>query len=1003
MSRLSRPFRHGSIARPAVLLVLAFLVASLAVLNRGGPAIASSPAAQGRIAYGGTQIRSIGVIGPADTTTSTPLFPDGPQHYDDEPSARGDAVVWTSLRASAQPQVFIRQGDGAPVQITKGLTGVQYPVLSPDRHRIAFAASTGRTDGGHDLWVVNADGTGLRRVTDGTGDNTWPTWDPSGTVIGFSATRAGDLCSEIYTVDASGGTIRQLTHESSLRCGTALGDFEPDWDPVAAHQRLLYTSVSPLDGGDTRRQIIVLQVQTGGERLLSSIAESKAGSWSPDGTSAAFLSDAPPDGPPTRTMDRVYTVPVPVAGESQDPQLRLSEDRQVGRPTWFLPAHGAQELLVPRDTAATAGTMDLSDMRPDGSDPRDLQLALRDVGRDRSADCQDGQRYSPDGRRIAFTRMDRVEEGDAEVLKCRVWVAEADGTDPRPLVAAATPDENDTLPAWSPDGTRIALAHRAPDSDQPGSSVNVVDATDGRTLYTVPRPLQAQDSAPVFSPDGRTLAFARTEPTADGNRTHIWTVRAADGTGAQDLSAVEDPGQNRDGDNLPAYSPDGRRLVFRSGDGSRIGLMDADGHHVRTPTSCLPGADTPLCGAPSWSPDGSRIIVSADASRFDTPSPHLVIVDPASGAVTPVSGPSVHTLDAGSGQEAEPTWQPTADLATSAPAPAPSASPGQAATLVIAVTNQGPAVDSRVELTLAVPAGLRLTALDAPGGSCRAAEFRCTLGSLTVGRTVLVTARLTGDTAGVHAISWSTDGWVLDPDLSDNHAGANVSAGGHPATAPALRITAAPAPAYVGGPVTLTYTVTNPAAQPATGVTLRPVIPKGLQATHWPFGCDPADGCSLGDLSPGASVAVQLIVTPTSAGTFHLAGSVTAAAMPDPAPKSSRARQTLRVLQPAVIAAPAVGPPGFVTSVRGRDFPPGVPVKLVWKPGLTAASAPVVPARNGSFTAQLLIMPGDETGARTITASGTGYTPVSTAFLVSQPVWGPPLFGDAPSRNGADR
>ncbi|MFD8812089.1 TolB family protein, partial [Streptomyces sp. NPDC059627] len=309
MSRLSRPFRHGPIARPAVLLVLAFLVASLAVLNRGGPAIASSPAAQGRIAYGGTQIRSIGVIGPADTTTSTPLFPDGPQHYDDEPSARGDTVVWTSLRASAQPQVFIRQGDGAPVQITKGLTGVQYPVLSPDRHRIAFAASTGRTDGGHDLWVVNADGTGLRRVTDGTGDNTWPTWDPSGTVIGFSATRAGDLCSEIYTVDASGGTIRQLTHEPSVRCGTALGDFEPDWDPVAAHQRLLYTAVSLLDGGDTRRQIIVLQVQTGGARLLSSIAESRGASGWPAGAPGGQHTDAPPAAPPPRSADRRKTRP----------------------------------------------------------------------------------------------------------------------------------------------------------------------------------------------------------------------------------------------------------------------------------------------------------------------------------------------------------------------------------------------------------------------------------------------------------------------------------------------------------------------------------------------------------------------------------------------------------------------------------------------------------------------------------------------------------------------
>jgi len=86
------------------------------------------------------------------------------------------------------------------------------------------------------------------------------------------------------------------------------------------------------------------------------------------------------------------------------------------------------------------------------------------------------------------------------------------------------------------------------------------------------------------------------------------------------------------------------------------------------------------------------------------------------------------------------------------------------------------------------------------------------------------------------------------------------------------------------------------------------------------------------------------------------------------------------VLQPRIDAVPDIGKPGFVTSVRGLDFPPGVPVRLTWSPGITAAAAPTFPRRDGSFVAQLLILTKDQTGPRTITATGPGFSPVRTSF-----------------------
>jgi hypothetical protein len=90
------------------------------------------------------------------------------------------------------------------------------------------------------------------------------------------------------------------------------------------------------------------------------------------------------------------------------------------------------------------------------------------------------------------------------------------------------------------------------------------------------------------------------------------------------------------------------------------------------------------------------------------------------------------------------------------------------------------------------------------------------------------------------------------------------------------------------------------------------------------------------------------------------------------------------------VAVPPIGKPGFVTSVRGTDFPPGAPVTLRWTPGITAAAVPTIPLPDGRFTAQLLILTKDETGPRVITASGPGFSQVTTPFLVVVGVYAPP-------------
>jgi Tol biopolymer transport system component len=85
------------------------------------------------------------------------------------------------------------------------------PHFSPDGSRIAF--SSGRS-GGFELWVAAADGSGAQPLTHGSpgGWGGSPSWAPDGHTIAFDASGPPDSHSHIWTVDADGGAIRQITH-----------------------------------------------------------------------------------------------------------------------------------------------------------------------------------------------------------------------------------------------------------------------------------------------------------------------------------------------------------------------------------------------------------------------------------------------------------------------------------------------------------------------------------------------------------------------------------------------------------------------------------------------------------------------------------------------------------------------------------------------------------------------------------------------------------------------
>ena len=116
--------------------------------------------------------------------------------------------------------------------LTKPGTVGRRPSLawSPDGRKFAFLGSGGCGDFCFSLYVVRTDGSGLRDVTSeldrrgpGRGPASDPAWSPDGRKLAFVRLSA-DLGEPIYVVNADGSGLRRLTRGPAL-------DADPAWSP----------------------------------------------------------------------------------------------------------------------------------------------------------------------------------------------------------------------------------------------------------------------------------------------------------------------------------------------------------------------------------------------------------------------------------------------------------------------------------------------------------------------------------------------------------------------------------------------------------------------------------------------------------------------------------------------------------------------------------------------------------------------------------------------------
>ena len=103
------------------------------------------------------------------------------------------------------------------------LAGVIALVLTPlmvcvdAQAQIAFSSSR---DGNPEIYVMDADGENLRRLTNNRHVDTLPSWSPNGERIAFVSHRDGNP--EIYVMDTDGGNLQNLTNNPH-------SDYGPAW------------------------------------------------------------------------------------------------------------------------------------------------------------------------------------------------------------------------------------------------------------------------------------------------------------------------------------------------------------------------------------------------------------------------------------------------------------------------------------------------------------------------------------------------------------------------------------------------------------------------------------------------------------------------------------------------------------------------------------------------------------------------------------------------------
>ena len=537
--------------------------------------------------------------------------------------------------------IYVMNADGSSVrQLTDHTNYDASPVWSPDGRRIAFISwedvDTPDVSGG--IYVMNADGSNVTQLADDSefsGLSLSLSWSPDGRRISFISPGEEDT-SAIYVMNADGSDVTHLADSA----GWVTPFFLPSisWSPDG--QQIAFTS----PGDEGASAISIANADGSGVRQLTGNSESaqfdSSPVWSPAaGTALSSPTDDHGDSPSDAT-------PI-LDGSTVDGNIHISRDVDYFS---FQAERGvrytmATKLISSYDTAMTLYDSDGSVIEEDTrSDEFGAASRIQWIAPDSSTyyvtvrvgigytgayqlSLSSPQSAFPPGPPRAGIAFASYRGGDAEA-DSDIYVMNPDGSN----VTRLTNNLRAFDPEWSPDGRQIMFDSR--DSWSGNYNIYVMNADgSGVTRLTY----DAEDSGnPSWSPDGRRIAF---NSEMDGN-SNIYVMNS-DGS---NVTRLTDNGMRNWS---PTWSPDGRQIAFQSRalyGASQIYVMNTDGSDVTQITNHDWSVRNPV-----WSPDGLRIAFN-DANASGTPIRRIYVMN--------ADGSGMTQLTNSTGDDSSPSWSP---------------------------------------------------------------------------------------------------------------------------------------------------------------------------------------------------------------------------------------------------------------------------------------------------------------------------------------------------------
>lgn len=148
------------------------------------------------------------------------------QHDHPAWSPDGSLIIFNAY-GDAGYQLYMMENDGSNLRRFNEMPSTtESPSWSPDGQTIVFDSSTleGSTDWNFEIYTIGRDGSDLRRLTQNNAEDFFAHWSPDGKHIAFSSNRDGQ--SGIYVMDTNGNNQRRLTSNPS-----GSNDWFPTWSP----------------------------------------------------------------------------------------------------------------------------------------------------------------------------------------------------------------------------------------------------------------------------------------------------------------------------------------------------------------------------------------------------------------------------------------------------------------------------------------------------------------------------------------------------------------------------------------------------------------------------------------------------------------------------------------------------------------------------------------------------------------------------------------------------